>query len=172
MDQAGVLARPAQSRRRCQRPLHHRPRVHKGARLKLAELLVQTCLQCFHPLEQHLVIVAGAPRAVLGFHRQIGFARPGVAGNPSRALGGRLSRARLRGVVVRKANHCRPRPGKRNPRPQKPPILAGPLQVTHRARAARLHPLFKALGVTVLICVGKRNQPGLGETCFQRQGTH
>ena len=123
MNQAGVLPRPAQPRRRGQRPLHHRPGIHIAPRLKLApaELRPNPRLQRLQPLLQHLVIVARPPPPFC-----ILPARPRIPRNPSRARIRRLSRERLVAVVARKANHRRTRPWKRNPhpRPQQPAVLA------------------------------------------------
>ena len=176
MNQAGILARPAHPSRRSQRPLDHGSGIHKAARLEAAEPLMQTQLQHFHPLEQHLVIVGWPPCAVCLHLARLHAAGPCVARNPTRSFICHLGRTWLLAVVVHQADQHRPRPRERNPRPrpQQPRRLAllrqfRPLQVAHCSRAARPHPLLEARRIPLFIGVRQSNQPGLGKPRLQRQ---
>ena len=169
MNQAGVLACPAQPGCHGKRSLHHGPRVHIRARLEGAELLMQPRLHCSQPLEQHLVIIARPPLA-LGVRTTA----PCISRNPAAPRLWRFGREWcFRVDVARKAHQRRTRPRKRRGHafPRQLSVLGPALQVAHGSCAAFAHPRGEAPGVALLVGVGKRHQPGLGEPRRQRQGT-
>src|ERR1700728_1979648 len=105
MNEAGVLAAPAQARGHGQRALDHWPGVNISARLEAAELRMKPRVESLEPLEQHLVIIARPASAVCIFTT-----RPRVARNPRAPVLRFFRRARPRRVVIRKTHQRRARP--------------------------------------------------------------
>ncbi len=69
MDEAGVLACPAEAGGYGERSLDDGAGIDVGARFELAEAFAESCVERLEPPEQNLVVIAGAALAFFVYAR-------------------------------------------------------------------------------------------------------